>query len=279
MTTFLGFIRWGIDKDFEKIHTESMETPNSNYPPYPPAPSGTVVSQNVENPSSTPDSKILPILKTVLLPAIILIAIILLYINSQTSVITVIGEGRAGVTPEIVRFTLSIAGSGATAEEAFNNGKNRVREVKDTLARSGVTESDITSSTVSVTRGVTTVGYRAGTVMQVSSRQPDTAESLLIQLLSSSLDVRLISPVSYTTEDPIVLENQARAAAIADAREKAKAIAKQFGKRLGSMVSFADVSPVQAGTTLTSTAIDEETGLASNQAEVLRQVQVSFRSY
>jgi hypothetical protein len=47
-----------------------------------------------------------------------------------------------------------------------------------------------------------------------------------------------VSQLSFTVEDPALLENQARAKAIAKAKDKAKSIAKTAGFRLGKLLSL-----------------------------------------
>lgn len=226
-------------------------------------------------------------LKIFLTPLVLAIGFILWYLTTQTAVITVVGEGRAYATPEVAKFALNISAIGNTSQDALNSAKLKFNAIKEQLKSNGILEEDITTSTFSVTSAVTgqavdisalNLGQRAQVVVGVDSRYPEKVEELIASVLTNGVSL-LSSPV-YTTNNPEELEAQAREKAIQNAREKAEAIAKKFGRRLGKMISYNDTSTTsQTGTPLTKQTMDVQTGQSANQAEILRFVQVSFRSY
>lgn len=230
-----------------------------------------------------PPSKTLMFLKIFLVPILLIIGFFVWNYNSQTSVITVIGEGRAQAVPEIAKFALSISATGNSSEQALSNAKLKLASIRETLLANGVSEDGITTSTFSVSRAVTTpsdtlsLGYRATSAIGIESPDPANAENLVGNLLTTG--VTLVAPPTYTTKDLESLEKKARDEAIEDAKRKGKEIAKKFRKRLGKMISFTDTSTQsQAGTAITKTTTDSQ-GTTFNQVEITRFVQVSFRGY
>jgi uncharacterized protein YggE len=169
-----------------------------------------------------------------------------------TKTITVIGEGEATVVPDIARITFTVQETAATVAAAQTAATNRTNQALEAMKAQGVEEKDLKTLGYNVypqydygercmngvcTSGTPTItGYQVSQTVEVKVRNTDGVGAVLESL--GSLGVQNISGPEFTLDDSDAATDEARAAAIADAREKAKILAKNLGVRLGKVVSF-----------------------------------------
>jgi uncharacterized protein len=170
--------------------------------------------------------------------------------------ITVSGEGEASVVPDIARVTFTVqetAGDVATAQaEATERTNNSLEAMK----AQGIEEKDLKTLGYNVypqydnqvcypgmpcAAGAPQItGYQVSQTVEVKIR--DTAKVGSVLQALGDLGVQNISGPDFTLDDDDAARNEAREAAIEDAREKAKALAKSLHVRLGNVVSFYEES-------------------------------------
>jgi len=178
--------------------------------------------------------------------------------SGEANTITITGHGEVKAVPDIANIYLTIRQEGQTVKEAEDKVAVVEKKVLDYLRTNGVLEKDIRTENASFnpkyeyqTKGTTPVyypppgkqvivGYEAYESLSVKVRNPDNAGKIIEGV--GALGVTELSGPNFTIDDQDTLEAAARKAAIADAREKAQALAEDLGVRLGRVASFSESS-------------------------------------
>ncbi len=171
--------------------------------------------------------------------------------TDQPVTINVIGEGEITATPDIGTFTFSARGEGDDAQTAQNVSAQAINDTVAFLMDSGVEEKDIETSGYTLSpkyrwesdadsgRGQQILdGYEAYQTVTVKVRNLDESGTLISGV--GERGATNISGLSFTIDDPDSLQEEARNAAIVDARAKADALAVQLGVRLVKMVGYSE---------------------------------------
>jgi len=173
--------------------------------------------------------------------------------NISYNSITVIGEGEVVSIPDIANFSFAVSADAKTVSEAQTQVTEKMNAVLAALKDQGIEDKDIKTTNYSVypkytyTAGVcgptycppsqqVLDGYTASHNVSVKVRKTEEVGDALAAV--GDKGATDISSVSFTTDDPDQLTEDARAKAIADARAKAKVLAKDLGVRLVRVVSF-----------------------------------------
>lgn len=82
------------------------------------------------------------------------------------------------------------------------------------------------------------MGYSIAQTVAIKIRNLDKAGDILAGAVDNGANT--VDGLIFTADDPAKLENQARAEAITKAREKAAAMAKAGGFRLGKLISISE---------------------------------------
>ena len=202
------------------------------------------------------------------------------YINRPT-LITVVGEGRVSVKPEMVRFVANVTNNADRATFAVAENNRLTRDAISMIKGVGVSEQDIVVSYVRVlppgaTTGLTT--YQAVNTISVTLKDLSQFDNLVTSLYATG--AQSISNIVFTTQDSKAVEKEAVAKAIQDAQARVKEIAKASRKRVGRMVSIQAVERGEAGA-LAGEA-PREAGFAGiisaspSQIEIVRQATIVF---
>ena len=170
---------------------------------------------------------------------------------SQNNSISVSGEGEVFATADIANFSFSVIENGDTVGEAEEAATTKWNEILAYLEDEGVEERDIKTVNYSIEPQYAPqdgavnwipfeereiVGYVVTQAAQVKVRDTDSTGELLSAV--GSMGVRNLSGISFTIDDEDELYAEARALAIADAREKAQDLARSLGISLGQVVGF-----------------------------------------
>lgn len=169
--------------------------------------------------------------------------------NSNFRTFSVSAEGKAIATPDVAQFTFTIfTRGGSDVSESEKENAQRVSQVMSFLRENGISSDDVRTENYSVEPRYTSVSCRNGvcppseiegyTVTQINSvkvRDFTDVSDLLAGV--ASLNVDSLSQLSFVVDDRIEYENMARAEAINNAEQKARAIAKAAGFRLGRITS------------------------------------------
>ncbi len=180
--------------------------------------------------------------------------------------VVVSGYGVVTVEPDQARIIIVTAGASTTSEEAAALCETATQQVKDTAAAQNVIAKNLTASGVTIS---STLRESDGAVIGYTARQTitiiETDISRVNTILSPIIDAKIIESyeVTYSLLDASAAYAGALAAAVADAREKAEAIAAAGGVALNelTLVTEAPVENQLVGVAFKSSSIDVEANL------------------
>jgi uncharacterized protein YggE len=175
--------------------------------------------------------------------------------NLAYNVITVEGEAEIFAVPDIATFNFTVTETSEDASSAQEVSSEKVSGALEFLKDEGVDSKDIKTTSYNSypkyewiqTECITApcdpgsrelVGYEVRQTISVKVREAETAGALIAGI--TDLGINTISGVSFTIDDTETLEEQARNAAIADAKAKAKKLAKALDVKLDDVVSFSE---------------------------------------
>ena len=158
--------------------------------------------------------------------------------------VTVTGIGTISVVPDAVRFYPSVTALASTSKDALANASKTATAVRTALKNQGIATKDVKSSNLSVfpeynytqDKGSVIVGYRATQSFTIVIRKADTAGKVVEAVVGAGNENVMINGiVPFITKGSAAME-EARAAAVADARSRAASYAKLLGTSLGKVV-------------------------------------------
>jgi uncharacterized protein YggE len=156
--------------------------------------------------------------------------------------IVVVGEGRVTVVPDYAQIASGVTARGKTVKEASDANSKTMAAVIKALLDSGVAQNDIQTSRFSVQSvylppGPSTepklAGYNVSNQVRAKVRQIDNLGEILDRLITAGATD--VGNIAFMVSDPSKALDQAREAAIADARRKAEDYARAAGIRLGQV--------------------------------------------
>ena len=162
--------------------------------------------------------------------------------------ITVIGEGKITVEPDIARVTIGVETVKNSVEEASAENKTTVQAVLAALSEQGIADKDIQTSGFNIYAdrygpegplADSDVRYRVGNNVTVVIRNLDNVGEILDAAVLAGANN--IYGVEFALEDPSQAEPDARRSAVADAQAKADELADLMGVSKGSVVSVSEV--------------------------------------
>lgn len=175
--------------------------------------------------------------------------------NPIYNAITLNGEGEAVGVPDIASFTFNVSQDAKTVSEAQSGVTKKMDAILEALKGLGIAEKDIKTSDYSVypkytyssmpcspnycpPSRQTQDGYTATHSVSVKVRDTEKAGQALA--LAGDKGASNLSSISFTMDDPDELVNEARAKAIADAKEKANMLAKELGVKIVRVIGYSD---------------------------------------
>jgi uncharacterized protein YggE len=157
--------------------------------------------------------------------------------------VVVSGTGSAVGVPDQLRFTVTVHHSATAVTEAMNATSTDTRKVVRALTAAGVEKKDVRTTSVSVqpnyrySGGQELIsGYSASERIAVKVRDIKIAGTVISATANAAGNAVRIGGLAMSVADPTGLEEQARTAAIAEARTKAEQFAKAAGRTLGEVV-------------------------------------------
>lgn len=169
-------------------------------------------------------------------------------INTATTTNTVSFSGRGSVVakPDIAIIDITILTEANTSKAAQDDNSRKSQEVVSYLEDQGIKDKDIKTSGYNINprytypRGGAPVitGYQVRQSINVKIRDLDSVGGILEGVVSAGANQ--VSGVNLTIDDQGALQEEARAKAIADAKEKAQSLEKQLGISLGRIINFSE---------------------------------------
>lgn len=171
--------------------------------------------------------------------------------NSQnTTLLTVVGEGKVKAPPELAQFTLSYATVASTSADALSSEKQlRDKIISRLTGLYKVDDSDIQVQYPKVSPVTSTlrVLYQSTNTMDVSFSNLNLLDQAISKLYQTG-DI-VVNSVVFTTKNPRELEDKAITEAFKDAKLRAEKMAQASEKKLGKLVSIAGNQTQSVGTT------------------------------
>jgi len=168
------------------------------------------------------------------------------------------GEGSVSVPPDHARVSSGVITRAKTAREATDANSKLMTAVMASLRDAGIADKDIKTSRFSIQPvypppqpGVDqkVSGYSVSNQLDVTIRQIAKVGDILDRLVSAG--VSDVGNIAFLVDDQSKLLDQAREAAVADARRKADIYARAAGVKLGGVVWITEdtgvVPPFAAG--------------------------------
>ena len=184
--------------------------------------------------------------------------------------ITVTGVGTISVVPDAVRFNATVSSLASTNAAALSSATKSAAAVRAALKDAAIATKDIRSANISVypeynwtqETGTKITGYRASQSFDVLVRTASKAGSIIEAVVTAGGDNVQLGGVIPTTLNPSVATEDARAAAVTNAKSKASSYAKLLGTSIGKVLSLEE----QSSPVYSSPFPMAKAGLAADQA-------------
>ncbi|MGI8422525.1 MAG: SIMPL domain-containing protein [Chloroflexota bacterium] len=165
--------------------------------------------------------------------------------------ITVAGIGEVQAPPDTGFFSAGVEVTGPTVAEARNRAAAAADAVVSSLQKNGVDKKDIQTNNFSINpqydfRNAANpqriIGYTVTNNVEVKVRKLDDFSKLIDEAARAGGDDVRVAGIRFGIENTTRLLEQAREAAMKDARTKAEELAKLGGVRLGAPMSITEVA-------------------------------------
>jgi uncharacterized protein YggE len=196
--------------------------------------------------------------------------------------VTVLGRGAAEAPPDMARAAFGVSARAPEAAEAWAEVARRAAAIIDAARAQGIADADI--QTVSLTlRPVYAAardeapkleGYEARHALSVAVR--DLAKLGPTLDAAAAAGANAFEGVAFDVADRAPLEDQARRAAVADARRTAGLLAEGAGARLGSAREITLLGGGGPSPMMMRAAMDEAMPVAAGTLTVSAEVSASF---
>jgi hypothetical protein len=194
-------------------------------------------------------------------------------LGPNSAVLSLTAEGRSTRTPDLAMFTAGVVTQGRTAAEALTENSRQMAAVVAALRRAGVAERDIQTASISLNPRYTNpereamiraretrdpyvpppepsapriVGYDARNYVQVRVRRVGEMGRVIDALAAAGANE--INGPHFTVDEPRAALDEARTAAVAEARQRAELYARAAGMRVSRILSVTEAGgyyPVQ----------------------------------
>lgn len=166
---------------------------------------------------------------------------------TESGGITVIGRGEAFGAPDRAEVNIGVETFAEAVEEATSQNQASVESIMDALEAEGIAREDVQTSNYSLwaeqihgDRGPEGIaGYRVNNMVNVTIRDIERVGDVIAAVTAAGANN--IHGVSFSVADPAALEAEARAEAIANARERAESLAELSDVELGDIVVVSEV--------------------------------------
>ena len=207
--------------------------------------------------------------------------------NQQTG-ISVSGEGKVTVTPDIANIQLGIQAQALTVADAQSQAIKAMNDVMAALKANGVADQDIQTQYYNVQQVTTwdtnkqqqiVTGYMVSNVVNVKVRDMTKAGSVIDAVTAAGGDLTRVNSIQFSLNDPTTSIDKAREKAMADANDTATQLAKLAGVKLGKPISISESSstppyPIYAKDAIAGSS--SSTPISAGTLDITLDVQVVY---
>lgn len=165
-------------------------------------------------------------------------------------VISVTGIGEARGNPDMATVTVGVNVSNRDIDEAVEESNRVIEAITQALSELGIPAEDIQTSNFSIWgedqwdpetgQRLEEKLYRVDSTLQVNLHQVEDVGAVLAMAIQNGANN--VYGLNFGIDDPSSLADEARKAAIQDARRRAEQIAQELGVTLGEVVSATEAS-------------------------------------
>jgi len=215
-------------------------------------------------------------------------------IAATSTLLTVSADGKSTRVPDQAVFSAGVTSEGKTAGEAMAANATAMNRVLASLKKAGLADKDVQTSNISlnpvygqpvigpngqVTQEPRIVGYQANNTVTICSRDIKGLGKVLDALVASGANQ--VSGPNFQLADPAPANDEARVAAMKNARARADLYARAAGLRVVRIVSISEgggyVPPMPVMYAKAAMAIDAApTPISAGSVEAVANVTVQF---
>lgn len=201
--------------------------------------------------------------------------------------ITVQGQGKVAATPDMVTISVGVEHSAASAGQAMVKTSEDLARLIALLKQAGIEARDIRTGNLHLSpiypkkkaynsAPPKPAGYRAGGTLNVRVREIDRAGALLDKLIAAG--VNRVGGLAFSIGEPEPLKNEARRAAVADAKARAALYATAAGVELGKILTIDEgrVAPPRPEFQAMRASAMRADAIAPGEQEIRATVTITF---
>lgn len=156
--------------------------------------------------------------------------------------ITVEGQGKVYVTPDIAVARMGVTTESEKSEEAVSKNNEKMNNIIKEIKAMGIEDKDIETVNYSLYPKYdysggrdTIIGYTLSQEINIKVRDFNQVSAVIQK--ATSLGANTINQLTFSVDNPEKAKNEAMQLAIEKAKEKAEVMAKASGLRLGKLVN------------------------------------------
>lgn len=191
-------------------------------------------------------------------------------VKDSPRLITVTGEAEIRVVPDEVFFDVSVQTTHRDLKTAKAQTDERLRKLIELTRRYDVAAKDVQTDYISVEPQYRTapgarqfVGFNVRKDLVFTLRDVSKAEAMLSEVLESG--VTRINDIDFRTSELRRHRDAARAQAIRAAQEKAVALTREIGQKIGKAYSIEEVVPTNSSASTNNFSLNSS-GSADGEA-------------
>ena len=206
--------------------------------------------------------------------------------GSDNSGISISGTGRVQVKPNMATASIGVETVATTLADATSQTNTKMAALIAQVKNLGVADKDIQTSSYNISpitnqpkqgESPKITSYRVSNQLNVTIRKIDDVGKILDAVVAAGANN--IYGISFSIDDPTPYQQQARAAAVKDAMDKASQLAKAAGITLGKVISINEggASPVPIFRSAAApAALSADVPIATGQMEISVSVDMRF---
>ncbi len=210
--------------------------------------------------------------------------------SGQNTGIWVTGEGKVTAVPDVAILNVGVEARADTVAQAQDDANSAMNAIRSELDARGIDEKDIKTLYFNIypvrnynpeKDGEELAGYRVTNMLTVKVRKVEEAGAIIDAVAKAGGNFIRIDSISFTVDDPVPPQKEARAKALADAKEKARQIADEAGLKLGAPTFINETSsyypsPVPSAYETVVPMMGGGTSISPGETTVTVYVQVAY---
>lgn len=211
--------------------------------------------------------------------------------------ITVTGTGKVSAAPDVAEISIGVVSQAERARDALAANSEAMTAVQALLKERGVAEKDIQTVSISIQPRYNQpppprpgqemvefvpriVGYEVNNAVRITARDIAKLGAILDAVVQSGAN--RIDGIAFRIDEPEKLQDQARKAAVADAKRKASQLAGELGDVVGLPIRVSEggalppPQPMFRGRAMAMEAMAAPVPVAGGEQDLVVTVTVEF---